>query len=159
MGKKTPFGEIDDVVVDRVALGRRARTKGTNYERTIARLMSKYTGLRWNRVPYSGASYIPGDVTCLDKPYPLVIELKNRADCNLNRVFRNPQTINTYVNEEQVLIFNNSGQNIVVAPYNKITSVSIRFPDNHAMVKIAGIMYIVLDLKDFCSIIMEYWGG
>lgn len=162
--KTNMFGEIVDGVPDpdRVKLGKRNRRKGTDYERKVARLLARYTGLRWSRVPYSGASYIAGDVTCLDFNYPFVFELKNRGDVSLTKVFRNPQSIQPYVNEDQILIFNNEGQDIAVVPFHKtfgLFKYEGRTPANHFVVTIAGIVYMGMDLKDLGGILKEIYDG
>lgn len=101
-------------MVDYVAQGKKNRRKGTEYERKVAREMSKLTGQVWRRTPYSGAAHISGDIFRLSPtPFPFTVELKNRADITLDKIFRNPNCIWELVNE-QILIFNNHGQDLVV---------------------------------------------
>lgn len=117
-------------MVDRVKIGRAARRKGTAYERKVARLLTSITGFTWRRVPYSGASYIPGDVTVVDGDYvfPFVVELKNRKDLTLQKVFKNPDVLLQYMEENTILIFNSGGQSLVVFPVDEkkdLTSLKI----------------------------------
>ncbi len=99
-------------------IGKKSKRKGSNYERKVARDLTKITGYNWRRVPYSGASYIPGDVTIVEGDIKLgyVVELKNRADLTLSRIFKHPAVLGEYLKEGDILIFNNEGQSIAVVP-------------------------------------------
>lgn len=99
-------------------LGKQNRAKGAAYERKIAKELTKITGYKWSRVPYSGASYIPGDVTIVDGDFifPHVVELKNRQDLTLAKVYRNPKVMKQYLEENTILIFKSDGRSYVVIP-------------------------------------------
>ena len=115
--------------------------------------MTKLTGNKWVRVPYSGAAHIPGDVMCITKPFKMVIELKNREDVSLDRIFKTPNSIQPYMQENQVLMFNNHGQTLVVIPIEMILGYDMG--SFHATVKISNEWYSIVDLKTFCDIIKE----
>lgn len=161
--KGTMFGQETDETVEeaierqekaaqRSMRGKAARRKGTDYERKIARTLKKLTGKRWSRVPMSGASYIPGDVTCLDFDLPFVIELKNREDIRLNKIYKSPHVLNHLVSMEQILIFNNDGQDLVVIPY-ELGAGKIEIP--YSVLDSCGMECYVITLKNFATILKE----
>jgi len=69
----------------KASIGRGGKSKGSNFELHIARLLSKYTGWCWVRTPMSGGwSYnekfhIAGDVMC-DREVRLFVECKKEED-------------------------------------------------------------------------------
>ena len=107
--------------VNREATGKRNKQRGSEYERRVAKLLTKLTGHRWNRTPLSGASVIAGDVYCLDKQYPFTIECKARGDITLFKIFSNPNTLEDIKKDEplvsptQILIFKEGLQNFIIA--------------------------------------------
>ena len=145
-------------MVDRKKLGKANRRKGHDFERKVAKFISNHTGSDWRRTPYSGAGHISGDVFRLPTPFPYAIELKNRKDITLDKIFKNPDTIKQYVSSEQILIFNNKGQAIVIVnmeimkkmPYTESGEFS-PVTDLH----IDGDWYLMLNLKDFCDLLKE----
>ena len=152
-------------MVDRVKIGRAARRKGTAYERKIARLLTKITGFNWRRVPYSGASYIPGDVTIVDGDcvFPYTVELKNRKDLTLQKVFKNPDVLLQYMEENTVLIFNSGGQSLVVFPVSVkkedviyyLTSAKI-----YGTIMLRNEEFLIFDIKHFGLLVeREVKGG
>lgn len=76
-----------------------SKHKGNRAEREVASLLTSLTGVRWNRVPCSGAIFtaggdsdLKGDVYCKDILYAdIVIEVKN---------YREPVTINEIVTQD-----------------------------------------------------------
>ena len=72
---------------ERSRRGRRSRTKGANYERTIAKKLKEFFGIDFARTPQSGgfakkaekASNFRGDIVSIDKDYDISMhmELKN----------------------------------------------------------------------------------
>lgn len=142
-------------MVDRAKIGKKARRKGTNYERKVAKELTKITGYNWRRVPYSGASYIPGDVTIVDEGYEFqwVVELKNRKDLNLQKVFKNPLVLKPYFLEADILIFNSNGQSVVVVSPN--ICFASGYPRTRIRFDINGDCYIGFDIKYFDKIIRK----
>lgn len=65
--------------VDHVRIGRRSKRKGNRYENIIAKLLSKFFGIPFRRVPASGALAIKGDIMMQDytRKMPLVIDCKD----------------------------------------------------------------------------------
>ena len=63
-------------------IGRRSRRKGQRFERKIAKVLTKATGLTWRRTPASGGMEWKGDVICTDlAPHqqPFIVECKDRG--------------------------------------------------------------------------------
>ena len=149
------------MAVDRVKLGRANRRKGAAYERKVANIMTKLTGQTYRRTPYSGAGHIPGDIMRLPEPFPYEIELKNRHDITLTRIFKNPNTIQKYVSDTQILIFNESSLSMVVIHKDMYINLvrkqeTIPFPLNiDTNLSIGGDRYWMITLKDFCNLIKE----
>lgn len=141
-------GKGMEMSVDRKKLGKTNRRKGINYERKVARNMTKYTGDKWNRAPYSGASYIEGDIVRLNKEFPYVIECKNRKDITLDKIFRRPELLTPYISDSQILIFNNRGQSLVVYPSGIIKVYSSKIC---AIIELENEVYYMESLKDFCK--------
>lgn len=143
-------------MVDRVKLGKKSNRKGKAYERKVARDMSKFTGQTWKRTPHSGAGHIPGDIMRLPEPFEYTIELKNRKDLTLDRVFKNPNVLQPYMEDKQILIFNNHGQSLVVLSVDIVTS---SFGKLYSCIttslKVGGDWYIMSTLKDLCACIKE----
>lgn len=60
------------------------KEKGNVFERKIAKIMTEWTGIKFERVPASGGLHwkkdnrVYGDIVCNDPEFPLVIECKNR---------------------------------------------------------------------------------
>ena len=59
------------------------KAKGGVYERKIAKLMTEWTGVKFERVPASGGLHwkkdnrVYGDIVCNDPTFPFVVECKN----------------------------------------------------------------------------------
>ncbi len=149
------------MTVDRKKLGKANRLKGTNYERKVARKMTELTGQNWRRTPYSGAGHIPGDVMRLPDPFPYEIELKNRNDVSLLRAFKNPNSLQPYVSDKQILMFNDNGLTLVVIHENMNVGWSKDTPIIcRTDIFIGNEWYRMHSLKDFCAMIKEdYEGG
>ena len=98
----------DTLKIDRQKTGSRNKKRGGEFERRVAKLLTEYTGLKWNRTPLSGASIIAGDIYCLDKPMPFTIECKDRQDITLLKIFsnldvlRNAKTNESLISDKQI---------------------------------------------------------
>lgn len=136
---------------ERSKMGKRNRRKGGDYERKISKKLAKLTSFRWSRVPYSGASYIPGDVISLDFAFPFVFELKNREDIDMGKVFRAPYTLRDLVSYEQILIFNNYGQDLVLLPSKMVSNPELPY----AKLQLVDIECTLITLENFAKILME----
>ena len=136
-------------------LGKQNRAKGAAYERKVAKDLTKITGYKWRRVPYSGASYIPGDVTIVDGDYnfPHVVELKNRKDLTLAKVYRNPKVCKQYLEENTILIFKSDGQSYVVVNQNYVVNETDTDILSHILID--NILYFMFDIKHFVSIVRK----
>lgn len=137
-------------------LGKYSRNKGASYERDIARKLSKLTGQTWRRTPQSGANCIAGDVHRLSpSSFPYTIELKNREDIKLDKIFRNPSSIWEFLSDKQILIFNNRGQDFVVIPEETFPLVRKVPPYIVAYIFYPNEDYRIIDLKEFAESIVE----
>ena len=65
----------------------------------------------------SGAGHVPGDIMRLPEPFEYEIELKNRNDVSLLRAFKNPNSLQPYVSDKQILMFNDNGLTLVVMAF------------------------------------------
>jgi hypothetical protein len=54
--------------------------KGTRFEHTIRDLLTEKTGVKWERVPFSGAGTMKGDLYCPTNHYLYCFECKSFAD-------------------------------------------------------------------------------
>ena len=71
-------------MVDRVAVGKRAKTRGNSFESEIAKKFSIWSGKEFNRTPASGSLHwgdnnqfkVDGDVITSDPDWPFLIECK-----------------------------------------------------------------------------------
>ena len=138
---------------ERRKLGKANKLKGGNYERKIARSISSATGYRWKRTPYSGAGHISGDVFCLDFEFPFVVELKNRRDLSLLKVFKNPSVVSKYLTgwkldeECTILIFNDAGTDICIVPFRSNMSTKYFYGE----INIDKGRFIVTNLDTLCK--------
>lgn len=150
-------------MVDYKKQGKANRRKGTEYERKVARKMTELTGMTWRRTPYSGAGHIPGDVMRLPEPFEYEIELKNRNDVSLLRAFKNPNSLQPYVSDKQILMFNDNGLTLVVM--HEDIAIDILLDTNYNAVgtvtslDIGNDAYSMVTLKDFCAMIKENYEG
>ena len=154
-------------MADMKKIGKANKKKGSNYERKIANIMSKYTGQRWKRTPYSGAGHISGDVFCLDFEFPYVIELKNRRDLSLLKVFKNPQIVAKYLEDNTILVFNDSGTDIILVPFEPPEGHSPLYGNRRGNLFFGSILigegtnargYDIINLKEFCNAITHVYG-
>lgn len=137
-------------MIDRKKLGKKNKAKGSAYERKVAREISKRTGERWVRTPMSGAWHIPGDICNLDNPYEYTIECKNRQDLSLLKVFKNPEVLKPWAEDKQIIIFNDSGTSIVVAPVEFIEK---DYDFCYGTCVIQKKVYYIMILKEFCKLL------
>ena len=136
-------------------MGKAAKRKGSRYELSVAKTLTKHTNHNWRRTPYSGAGHIAGDVFSTSFHFPWVIECKNREDTNLLKVFKNPNCIAKWLEEKTILIFNDSGTDVIVVPAEYPTFIA---PDFGAYVKNSRGEFLCLTMKDFCATINKEWG-
>ena len=70
------------------------KAKGNVFERKIAKIMTEWTGIKFERVPASGGLHwkkdnrVYGDIVCNDPDFPFVIECKNREKWKMDNVFK-----------------------------------------------------------------------
>jgi hypothetical protein len=139
-----------------VKTGQAAKRKGNGYEHRVAKFISNLTKLRWKKTPRSGGLHIAGDVFCLDFPtQPFAIECKDRERIDLSKIFKNPNSTLTdrktgepLVSEEQIMVFNNHGQHLMIVRPCLFKSPTW-LAHQYAEVHYRGFRYILLDLKHF----------
>lgn len=74
---------------ERSAAARKSKTKGSSYERRIAKRFSAWSGERLSRTPQSGGWHgagdygVAGDLVCARKSFPFHIECKKREGWHL----------------------------------------------------------------------------
>jgi len=134
---------------EKIKLGKKNRRKGIGFERKVARELSKHTGDRWIRTPYSGAGHIAGDIMRLSPfSFPYAIECKNRADITLLKVLKNPEILRPYMKDMQIIIFNDNGCSLVVIPEECVVK-SVFVFKNYFKLNIAEKIYYLVTLKSF----------
>ena len=153
---------------DPVKTGQAAKRKGNGYEHLVARFISKLTKLTWKKTPRSGGLHIAGDVFCLNLPtQPFVIECKNRERIALSRIFKNPNSTLTdrktgepLVSKEQIMVFNNHGQHLMIAHPDLLKHVpwGAAYSWQHMIIYYRGDRYIMMDLKYFKELKYEREG-
>ncbi len=76
-----------------------SKAKGDAYERKIAKKMTEWTGLKFERVPASGGLHwkqdnrVYGDVVTNDPEFPFVIELKCRESWNMDALINGSKEV------------------------------------------------------------------
>lgn len=73
--------------------------KGGDFERKIAKLMTEWTGVKFERVPASGGLHwkndnrVYGDIVCNDPTFPFVVECKNRQSWNMDALIKGSKEV------------------------------------------------------------------
>lgn len=116
-------------------IGRRSRTKGNRFERKVANELSHLFGMRFQRTPCSGGSFIPGDITRTDGHFHLEIECKDRKTIDIDKIFRNPNLLKQYLHPRRLLIFNDEG-----SIYGVVARVHVMHGGDAGMVEVAGLI-------------------
>jgi len=81
---------VDDV---RRRAGRKAKRKGNNFERRVAKMLEEWWGSEFHRTPMSGGSQLAvgfdfaGDVVTNDPTFPFHVEAKNQEGWHVAQVF------------------------------------------------------------------------
>lgn len=76
-----------------------SKAKGDTYERKIAKKMTEWTGLKFERVPASGGLHwkednrVYGDIVCNVEDFPFVIELKCRESWNMDSLINGSKEV------------------------------------------------------------------
>lgn len=124
-------------MTDYSAVGKKSRNKGGRFERETAKILSKWWGHEFHRVPASGGLHwgasnnVAGDIVVpLEANFPFVIECKNREDWTIENLFLNNKELKNWwaqvVNDSEetgkipLLIFTrNRAKNFVTMAYNE----------------------------------------
>lgn len=75
------------------------KAKGNVFERKIAKIMTEWTGIKFERVPASGGLHwksdnrVYGDIVCNDPEFPFVIECKNRQAWNMDSLINGSKEV------------------------------------------------------------------
>lgn len=77
--------------------------KGTRFEYKIRDMLTKKTGVKWDRVPMSGAGSMKGDLYCLTNHYYYCIECKSYADTVIKENLLTAKSNNFYPWWEQTV--------------------------------------------------------
>jgi len=75
--------------------------KGSRFEYSIRDLLTEKTGVKWDRVPMSGAGSMKGDLYCLTNHYYHCIECKHYADTVIQENLLSAKSNNIYMWIEQ----------------------------------------------------------
>lgn len=70
--------------------------KGSRFEYKIRDLLTEKTGVKWDRVPMSGAGSMKGDLYCLTNHYYYCIECKSFKDTVIQENLLNAKSNNFY---------------------------------------------------------------
>jgi len=143
------------ILKDKRKMGKAAKRKGSRYELKVAKTLTKHTNFTWRRTPYSGAGHIAGDVFATDFEFPWVVELKDRKDTSLLKVFKNPECIAKWLEDKTILVFNDGGTDVVVAPCEYPTNCR---PNFGAYLKNSKGEFIMFTMKLFCDTINREYG-
>lgn len=131
-------------LVDYSKVGRHSKTKGSNYELAIAKILTAWWGAPFHRVPASGGLHwnasmnVSGDIiTIPEAGFPFVVECKKREEWTLENAFLNNKEIKLWWSQVvgdaretgkiPMLIFSrNRAENFVMLPYNEDFIVNFR---------------------------------
>ena len=70
--------------------------KGSRFEYKIRDLLTDYTGVKWDRVPMSGAGAMKGDLYCLTNHYYYCFECKSFKDTVIQENLLSAKSNNIY---------------------------------------------------------------
>ncbi len=79
-----------------------SKAKGDTYERKIAKKLTDWTGLKFERVPASGGLHwksdnrVYGDIVTNDPDFPFIIELKNRESWNMDSLINGSKEVENW---------------------------------------------------------------
>ena len=82
-----------------------SKTKGDTYERKIAKKLTEWTGLKFERVPASGGlkwaedNRVYGDIVTNDPDFPITIECKNREEWNMDSLINGSKKVAAWWNQ------------------------------------------------------------
>lgn len=118
-----------------------SKQKGSEYERKIAKILSKWWGEEFNRTPMSGGLHwkqdnrVAGDiVTPPDSVYPWTTECKKRQEWDLEQVLKGTGDVEKWWSQAV-----GDGERVGLRPL-------LIFSKNFAP------DYVMLDYKDFCKL-------
>jgi hypothetical protein len=146
-----------------------SKAKGSEYERKIARLLGKWFGEEFHRVPQSGGlrwgtdSRVAGDiVTHPESKYPFTTECKKREKWDLEQVLKGTGDVEDWwqqsVNDSErvhlkpILIFskNFAPDYLMIRVDDFMKVVPEKVPFNYFLVRVVGKeLRIVCNLEDF----------
>jgi len=105
MGKKTAS-----------QIGKLSRRKGKSFEREMARLFTKATGIKWETTRNSGRTDLRGDIYAPDLGEPFIVECKHRKEYELHQMMSNTKSLRDVVKKAEgenkpfvILVKNSSG--------------------------------------------------
>ena len=146
MVKLTTADKVAAVAPDiRAKIAKRSRTKGSNYEREVAKKIANYFGEEWSscffRTKPHGMAQPNGDIQPINKMYDRwrgaklgPIECKNRAVWSFDQLFKNPERSELYrywkkSNEDTksnntVLVFTKNGVSDFVMTVDSVCAVA-----------------------------------
>lgn len=81
----------------------KSASKGTRFEYKVRDLLTKKTGVKWDRVPMSGAGSMKGDLYCKSNHYFYCIECKSFKDSVIQENLLNAKSNNLYSWWEQTM--------------------------------------------------------
>lgn len=97
-------------------MGKKSRTKGSIYERKIAKLFSKAYGRNLRRVPLSGGLDIKCDIyDPFNDDFPLWIECKNRKNFRFAHLFDPESALYEFLRKTRI----DAGNSYLVKKYNR----------------------------------------
>lgn len=109
--------------------------KGGDFERKIAKVMTEWTSVKFERVPASGGLHwkkdnrVYGDIVCNDPDFPLVVECKNREAWNMDALITGSAEVKKWwqqvkkdaaaTEKKPVVIFTRNNRPVYVMVYTK----------------------------------------
>lgn len=153
--------------------------KGGDFERKIAKVMTEWTGVKFERVPASGGLHwkkdnrVYGDIVCNDPTFPFVVECKNRQSWNMDALIKGNKAVEKWwaqVNKDAtdtqltpMLIFTRNQQPDYIMltaecfAEGLIEMSSGSDPDFWMSVRVGGELVHIFNLEEFMEQVTIQW--
>lgn len=150
-------------------MSRMSKTKGSTYERHIAKKLGAWWGEEFQRTPASGGlrwkqdNRVCGDiVTPPGSTFPWVVECKKRENWTMDSLLNGSAEVSKWWKQvtddaersglEPMLIFTRNRQPDYVAVKDEEDTLSMVYPDTTIMTKINGDHVIIMRLDDYIKL-------
>lgn len=146
-----------------------SKRKGNSYELKIAKKMTEWTGLKFERVPASGGLHwrkdnrVYGDIVTNEPGFKYVVECKNREKWNMDNLFKGSAEVEKWweqvtkdavaTGKQRMVIFTRNQQPdyimLSLETFNEIEFIHEYIDLDYIKKTVGGVSVIVMQLDEF----------